>query len=61
MITKEKFIEMLKGHDWYYMYSDDNRYYTKGRDESAAIMAAMKGNKELGKIYEDYLIEKNLK
>ena len=33
----EKYINMLKSHDWTYQYSDDHRYWTKGRDEEDAI------------------------
>ena len=29
--------ELLKNHDWYYLYSDDNRVYIKGRDERDRI------------------------
>ena len=28
---------LLSTHDWYYMYSDDHRAYTKGRSESNEI------------------------
>ena len=29
--------ELLKNHDWDYLYSDDNRVYIKGRDERDRI------------------------
>ena len=29
--------ELLKQHDWYYGMSDDNYYYTKGREQSEKI------------------------
>ena len=36
--TKIKELErLLKSHDWTYMYSDDRRYYDKGRDSSDKI------------------------
>jgi hypothetical protein len=54
MMKKEEFIEMLKAHDWYYMYSDDHSVYCKGRDEITAIFEAMKENPEFGKLYEEY-------
>ena len=43
--------QMLRTHDWYYMMSEDSRYYRRGADESQAINAQMKvcvenGNKE---------------
>ncbi len=33
--------ELLKYHDWYYNMSDDNRYYTAGREESKKIQQTM--------------------
>ena len=29
--------ELLKNHDWYYLYSDDNRVYVKGHEERERI------------------------
>ena len=37
-----KLEKMLREHDWYYMYSDDHRYYERGRDQSRAIDIEMK-------------------
>lgn len=34
-----KYIDMLKKHDWTYQYSDDHRYYVKGSEEDKAIRA----------------------
>ena len=31
--------EMLNTHDWYYTYSDDHRYYTRGKVEMERINA----------------------
>ena len=31
--------EMLKSHDWYYSYSDDQRYYKRGMVERERIEA----------------------
>ena len=42
MITLESFAEMLKNHDWFFNYSDDHRYYTKGREQRTAIDNAFK-------------------
>ena len=28
----EEYVKLLKGHDWYYDYSDDHRVWTKGAD-----------------------------
>ena len=37
MLNRKKLKEMLKHHDWYYNYSDDFSWYSKGRDELDAI------------------------
>tara|TARA_B100001939_G_C16842192_1_gene573596 strand:+ start:830 stop:1015 length:186 start_codon:yes stop_codon:yes gene_type:complete len=29
----EDYIQKLKSHDWYHVYSDDHRVYTRGRDQ----------------------------
>jgi len=29
--------ELLNNHDWYYLYSDDNRVYVKGHEERERI------------------------
>ena len=34
-------MQMLKGHDWYYAYSDDHRYWTAGRKSEADIRARL--------------------
>jgi len=39
-MTLETFKTMLETHDWFYTYSDDHRYYTKGRDQRNAIYDA---------------------
>jgi hypothetical protein len=37
MMTEEKFRAMCEGHDVTYEMSDDNRSYTRGRDQRQAI------------------------
>ena len=39
---------MLQKHDWTYHYSDDHRYYTKGRDEAHKIRIMMERLEEAG-------------
>lgn len=39
-MTLETFKSMLESHDWFYSYSDDHRYYTRGRDQRSAIEKA---------------------
>jgi len=40
-MTLETFKSMLETHDWFYTYSDDHRYYTRGRDQRASINKAL--------------------
>ena len=40
-MTLEKYESLLRTHDWYYMYSDDARYYDKGKKESLALRLAL--------------------
>ena len=40
MITnRENFAKEIRGHDWYYAYSDDYRKYAKGRDSADRLRA----------------------
>ena len=40
-MTLETFKSMLETHDWFYTYSDDHRYYTRGSDQRALINKAL--------------------
>ena len=40
-VEMDLFEQMLQNHDWTYHYSDDHRYYTKGRDEAHKIRIMM--------------------
>ena len=53
-MTKERFVKMLKSHDWFYQWSDDHSKWTRGCQQRAAIMEA---KKELGEDGE-YLFDK---
>lgn len=33
MTTRKEFEKNLRGHDWYYAYSDDHRYWTAGHQQ----------------------------
>jgi hypothetical protein len=48
MTTLAEFETMLKGHDWYFHYSDDPKYYRRGREQSEAISRAIKDLKAQG-------------
>lgn len=53
-MTAEEFRELLNKHDWAYMYSDDPNVHSKGQKEWETIASAMRGNPELGRIYEEF-------
>lgn len=40
-MTLKEFAAMLEKHDWYYVYSDDHRYYKKGSESRRKINEAM--------------------
>ena len=40
-MTLEKYEQLLRTHDWFYMYSDDSRYYDRGKKESMALRLAL--------------------
>lgn len=47
-LEMDLFEVMLQKHDWTYHYSDDHRYYIKGRDESHKIRTMMDRFEESG-------------
>ena len=48
-MTADEYRAMLKGHDWYYTYSDDGRVYAKGKKSEDAVRAATKKLDEAGR------------
>jgi len=36
-VNREEFGKALKGHDWYYAYSDDHRVWQRGKQRSSAL------------------------
>ena len=59
-LEMDLFEVMLQKHDWTYHYSDDHRYYTKGRDEAHKIRIMMERLEAAGQgdqakeLYEKY-------
>jgi hypothetical protein len=54
MNEKEKYIELLKNHDWYYEMSDDHNVWKRGLENEREIKRLMKlldPHKELYKQY----------
>lgn len=46
--------KMLSSHDWYYMYSDDNRAWERGIDSEKKILDLVKKlGSEAEKLYKD--------
>jgi len=50
----DKYIDMLKSHDWTYQYSDDHSVWQRGQKESEAISSMMKILDPDMKIYKKY-------
>ena len=47
-LEMDLFERMLENHDWTYHYSDDHRYYIKGRDQAHKIRTMMERLEEVG-------------
>ena len=54
MTTKE-FWKLCSNHDWYYPYSDDQRYWSAGVRKEAVLAAAMKEQPELVPHYKEWI------
>ncbi len=51
--------ELLENHDWYYLYSDDNRVYQKGQSERDRIDELVKKLGAAGEHLLDYALNNN--
>lgn len=47
----------LRSHDWFYEYSDDNRYYKTGQREFAQIWNTMQAIQEIGEAQFDQALD----
>lgn len=54
-MTPQEFHKLCSDHDWYYSYSDDQRYWRKGVAEAAGLLAAMKAQPELTPHYNEWI------
>ena len=54
---KSKLRNQLESHDWFYEFSDDNRYYESGRQEFLNIWKTIEEMKEFGENEFDLAIE----
>ena len=56
--TLEEFDIMCSQHDWYYMFSDDHKVYSKGVSETSMIRTIVEsGGEEYNEIYRKHLKE----
>ena len=52
-MNREDYIKLLYSHDWTYQYSDDHRYYKKGRAEEKRLKDLAQVNEEFEKLYKE--------
>ena len=58
-MTKERFEEMLKGHDWFFERTEDSRKYQRGRAQRDAIWQAVEElGDEAASMYYEYRKQK---
>lgn len=50
-MTKEDYIKLLDLHDWTYEFSDDHRWYKKGKAEADRLKALAASNDEFKELY----------
>lgn len=53
-MTVEEYFNKAKWHDWYYMMSDDQRYYTAGLLSLGELVRAKAENPIFAKIFEAF-------
>ena len=47
----EEYKDLLEKHDWYYMFSDDNKVYDNGKNSEENLIKLYKENPELEILY----------
>ena len=58
-MSEDEYLKLLKGHDWYYQYSDDHGVWRKGSQSAKNLVNLANNDAKLKSLYTDY-IEKNL-
>lgn len=53
----EAYIDLLKGHDWYYQYSDDHSVYKRGQRERSNLISMQKEFDEYRTVWNKYAPE----
>lgn len=52
--TIDEFKRMLKGHDWYYMYSDDHSVYLRGKKNSELLLDIAASSVQHYEVYKNF-------
>lgn len=55
-MTEKEFEQLLQGHDWYYMMSDDFRVWERGQKNLDKIHAILKENPQFKNIFNKYKV-----
>lgn len=53
----DEYINLLKIHDWYYVFSDDHRVWKAGEEQYKKIMALAKEHDPSFEIFRQYMKE----
>lgn len=56
-MTEQEYAKLLDRHDWTYQFSDDPRWYKKGKAEAAKLKALAASNDEFKKLYSQRCVE----
>lgn len=55
-MTEKEFEQILEGHDWYYMMSDDFRIWEKGLKNLNRIHSILRENPQFQDIFNKYKV-----
>ncbi len=58
-MSEEDYLKLLKGHDWYYQYSDDHSVWKRGSEAAQRLITLAKNDAKLKDLYNNY-IETNI-
>jgi len=54
-MTRREYFDELKKHDWYYNYSDDQRYYNAGNQNKIRLLREAEGDPIKRMMFQDFL------
>ena len=52
-MNKEKYAELLDKHDWTFEFSDDHRWWVKGKNEQKELLYFAGLNEDFKKMYQE--------